>query len=261
MSYYRILKKLGSGTFGNVFLVVNVWTKKQYALKEIGNVRNEKQLASAMKEISVLKELNHPFIVQFYGYFHKNGCLSIVLEYCSFGDLSKVIQYFRFSSSSQWMIYNLISQVVLGLRYMHSRNIIHRDLKPQNILVSKNFSVKISDFGLARKLLTPFAYTCAGTVLYMSPEVYSGKPYDFTTDIWSFGVVLYEVITQRRPFSEVSQMLKAAYDPLDKRIARDLRYIVFWSLHLDPKKRMTLHTILRCTSISTFIHKHYPHYI
>lgn len=115
-----------------------------------------------------------------------------------------------------------MAQITLGVMAMHSKNILHRDIKTQNIFISKNNILKIGDFGISRQMetLSPMEMTACGTPYFMAPEVCMGKPYDSKADVWAIGVILYELITFRKPFDSDSingvfeKIKKAPIDPL-----------------------------------------------
>ena len=115
-----------------------------------------------------------------------------------------------------------MAQITLGVMAMHSKNILHRDIKTQNIFITQNDILKMGDFGISRQMetLTPMQMTACGTPYFMPPEVCMGKPYDSKADVWAIGVILYELITFRKPFDSVSiygvfeKIKKAPIDPL-----------------------------------------------
>jgi len=141
------------------------------------------------------------------------------------------------------LLWNYLIQISQGLNYLHEKRILHRDLKPQNIFLDENENIKIGDMGLGR-ILGPqsnFAHTGVGTPLYFSPEICEEQPYNFKSDIWAFGCVMYELASFKPPFTAQNQIALAKY-------VRSLLYnlvssytcfnsekFVQSSLHLYPK--------------------------
>jgi NIMA (never in mitosis gene a)-related kinase 1/4/5 len=113
-------------------------------------------------------------------------------------------------------ILQFIVQITLGVMAMHSKNILHRDIKTQNIFIAKNNILKIGDFGISKELetMTPMAMTSCGTPYFMPPEVCLGKPYDNKADVWAIGVILYELITFRKPFD--SDTISGVFEKITK---------------------------------------------
>ncbi|KAL0233386.1 hypothetical protein PCE1_001902 [Barthelona sp. PCE] len=160
------------------------------------------------REYDIVRSLDHPHIVQTYGFYH-NSCrrsIVLVLEYCERGDLLKLIKERRSIAPAQHFthveIFNLAQQVTSALQYLHQRNIIHRDVKAPNIFITADGNYKLGDFGVSRLFEDDedFATTFLGTPLYLSPEICDGMDYTVKTDIWSLGVVLFEVVALAPPF-------------------------------------------------------------
>lgn len=149
-------------------------------------------------------------------------------------------------------ILDWFTQICLGLKHVHDRKILHRDLKCQNIFLTKSNIIKLGDFGIARVLNTTRenARTMVGTPYYLSPEIVDNRPYSFKSDIWSLGVILYELCSLRPPFDAPSipqlalKIVKGAYTPLPDKFSKDLRDLVSAMLTVDPSKRPTVNQIL-----------------
>lgn len=128
---------------------------------------------------------------------------------------------------------------------MHSKNILHRDIKTQNIFITQNDILKIGDFGISRQMetLTPMAMTACGTPYFMPPEVCQGKPYDSKADVWAVGVILYELITLKKPFDSDSingvfeKIVKQPLEPLPSSVDSSLKMLVAALLNKDYNKR------------------------
>ncbi|KAA6378356.1 MAG: putative protein kinase, partial [Streblomastix strix] len=128
--------------------------------------------------------------------------LFVVTEYCSRGDLRKVIAELQKLPEEEHLIrvWDLLTQIILALDHLHSRGVLHRDIKPENIFVMEDGSVRLGDFGLAKDMTQKDYATIAGTKLYMAAEVWAMKRMDFGTDVFAVGVVLFELLTGRHPF-------------------------------------------------------------
>jgi serine/threonine protein kinase len=194
-----IIKKIGKGVYSRVFLARHNETQIDYALKIIEcENKNVKKLVD--REIHLLKTISHNRIISIYDviYNEKYNVIIIILEYCVGGDLSRFLN--GAALSERRGIY-YIYQIVEGLKYLNDNNIIHRDLKPQNILIDSNNCIKICDFGFSRKFNdTEMLQTLCGSPLYMAPEIIKHKTYNHKSDIWSFGIIIYEILTGHLPY-------------------------------------------------------------
>lgn len=149
-------------------------------------------------------------------------------------------------------ILDWFTQICLALKHVHDRKIIHRDLKCQNIFLTKNGIIKLGDFGIARVLSNTRenARTMVGTPYYLSPEIIENKPYSFKSDMWSLGVVLYELCALNPPFTGNSlhflalKIVKGSYSPIPSTYSKELKGLVASLLQTDPSKRPTANSIL-----------------
>ena len=204
---YEILSKLGSGSFGSVYLARNKYTNEKVALKQIkkssANLLSDGEITD---EIEILKNLDHPDIVRIIESFNTKNSYILITEYCEGGELFDQVK----NQLSETQIAVIFKQVLSGLAYLHSNNIVHRDLKLENILIheiekSKTtgedlFNIKIIDFGTARifdKKRNP--QSIVGSSYYIAPEVLRQK-YNKECDLWSVGVILYMFIVGHAPF-------------------------------------------------------------
>merc|ERR1719181_639404 len=158
----------------------------------------------ALKESRVLSQLRHPYIVRYRENFLEDGWLCIVMDYCEGGDLSEKIKKMRKEKQrfSEEQVLRWFTQAILALKYIHDMKILHRDLKSGNFFLSKSGNLKMGDFGIAKVLecTAACAQTQIGTPYYLSPEICSGKPYSWGSDIWSMGCILHEMCARKVPF-------------------------------------------------------------
>ena len=200
-------------------------------------------------ELDMYAQAKHSRILQCMGHFWKKRgrkTLTLILEYADHGDLRQHIerQRQRFEEAHIWL---LISQLAHGLAHLHSKGIVHRDIKSSNVLVfnANVTDVKIGDLGVSRRMSddTIFLRSMYGTPLYASPEVLENKPYDEKTDIWSLGVLSYELAALAHPFSSdnivslAKTIERGKYDPLPKVYSTALHEIVAQMLSARPKDR------------------------
>ncbi len=141
----------------------------------------------------------------------------------------------------------------LALKHVHDRKIIHRDIKSQNVFLMKDNTIKMGDFGIARVLscTREKAKTVVGTPYYLSPEIIENRPYSFKSDVWSLGILLYEMCTLAPPFNANSipnlalKIVRGQYAPIHARYSADLKNLIFVMLQQVPEKRPSIHDILK----------------
>eukprot|EP01083_Nonionella_stella_P141043 433829_1 len=212
MEKYRKMEKVGEGTYGVVYRAVDRETNEVVALKKIRLEAEEEGVPpTAIREISLLKELEHEAIVDLKDVIHVDDKLYLVFEY-----LEQDLQKYMNSTSNGMhpqLIKSYIHQLLSGIAHCHRCSIIHRDLKPQNLLLDREGSLKMCDFGLARAFGVPIPTLTheVVTLWYRAPEVLLGGRYSTAVDIWSAGCVFAEMIGQQPIFpgdSEIDQIFK-----------------------------------------------------
>jgi len=250
---FQLVRELHNSTFGSVHLArVRERRSSSCPSQVILKRRQVAELGKAkdmLNEYEVLKRLDHPNIIQCYGYFwdHDTQSVYLILEYAQCGDLYSELQARRKASRpfSDAEVCDIATQVVAGLAHMHSKGIVHRDIKSLNLLLTDSGMVKLGDFGVSRQMSdsTMFLNSFYGTPLYLSPELIEGKPYSDTTDVWSLGVVLYEVLALHPPFNGrclqdvVNTVLRGRYSPLPSSRPQEFTSLVADMLTREPHRR------------------------
>ena len=259
ISHYRIISKLGAGGMGEVYLGEDTRLGRKVAIKllPLRSLRDEHARRRLLREAQAAATLDHPNICSIYEIGEESGTNFIVLQYIEGETLAKRISRKPVELTEALEI---AVQIADALAEAHSRGIIHRDIKPHNIMLSARGQVKVLDFGLA-KIIEERGYTDSiaptqnllsepgmmiGTVPYMSPEQVQGQPVDVRSDIFSFGVVLYELFGGVQPFasensaSTISSILTRDPPPLARyshEIPLELERIVSKALAKDPESR------------------------
>jgi len=214
MEKYRKTEKLGEGTYGTVYKAEVLANKGEYvALKKIKvEAEDEGVPSTAIREISLLKELNHPTIVRLIEVIHAEAKLYLVFEFLE-QDLKKFMDS-QSEGIDKMLIKSYMYQLLKGIEFCHQHRILHRDLKPQNLLIDKNGNIKLADFGLARAFGIPVrTYTHeVVTLWYRAPEILLGaRQYACPVDIWSLGTIFAEMTTRRPMFpgdSEIDELYR-----------------------------------------------------
>uniref|UniRef100_A0A8C1WB53 non-specific serine/threonine protein kinase n=1 Tax=Cyprinus carpio TaxID=7962 RepID=A0A8C1WB53_CYPCA len=264
MDKYERLKKIGEGSFGKAILVKSRTDSRQYVIKEIGISRmSNKERQESRKEVAVLANMSHPNIVQYKESFEESGCLYIVMAYCEGGDLFKKINNQRGTLFTEEQILDWFVQICLALKHVHDRKILHRDIKSQNIFLTKDGTIQLGDFGIARVLnsTVELARTCIGTPYYLSPEICENKPYNNKSDIWALGCVLYEMCTLKHAFEAgnmknlVLKIIRGSYPPVSVHYSQDLRSLLAQLFKRNPRERPSVSVILDKPFLARRIHK------
>lgn len=288
---FQELDVIGRGSFGIIRRVQHKPSGRTFVRKEISyksmSRKEEKQLSS---EFEILQNLNHPNIVQVYGYekLTEEQMLYIYMEYCDGGDISEIIKRYRESKQyiPETLIWQIFTQTLLALYRCHYgtdiepvtslfkstpdikppevpnlQQVIHRDIKPENIFfMSDKYTVKLGDFGLAKCLAphTQFTQTYVGTPYYMPPEVIAEKAYNTVCDVWSLGCVMYELCALSPPFtakshSQLQEKIKSGiYGELPSHYSNRLKMCIYACLITDPNERADVNQLLQEPSFKIY---------
>ncbi|KAI5778434.1 kinase-like domain-containing protein [Geopyxis carbonaria] len=216
MNYYQRIEKIGEGTYGVVYKAKDLKNNNQIvAMKKIRlEAEDEGVPSTAIREISLLKEMNDPNIVRLLNIIADGHKVYLVFEFLDL-DLKKYMEAIPAGMPlGADMVKRFMSQLVSGVKYCHAHRILHRDLKPQNLLIDKEGNLKLADFGLARAFGVPLrTYTHeVVTLWYRSPEILlGGKQYSTGVDMWSVGCIFAEMCTRKALFpgdSEIDEIFK-----------------------------------------------------
>ncbi|XP_060237809.1 serine/threonine-protein kinase Nek1 isoform X3 [Meriones unguiculatus] len=264
MERYVRLQKIGEGSFGKAVLVKSTEDGRHYVIKEINISRmSSKERHESRREVAVLANMKHPNIVQYKESFEENGSLYIVMDYCEGGDLFKRINAQKGSLFQEDQILDWFVQICLALKHVHDRKILHRDIKSQNIFLTKEGTIQLGDFGIARVLnsTVELARTCIGTPYYLSPEICENKPYNNKSDIWALGCVLYELCTLKHAFEAgnmknlVLKIISGSFPPVSMHYSYDLRSLLSQLFKRNPRDRPSVNSILEKGFIAKRIEK------
>jgi NIMA (never in mitosis gene a)-related kinase len=216
---------------------------------------NEEEKKESYLEGKILEKLDHPNIIKFREvYLTKKPKLTlcIVMDFADGGDLQSRIKAQKTKLFNENQILDWFTQICLAIKHIHDRKILHRDIKSQNIFLTKNGLVKLGDFGIAKCLNATLdkAKTIVGTPYYLSPEIVQNKPYSFKSDIWSLGILLYEMCALKMPFDASSlpmlslKIIRGQYNPLPATLSKDLRNLVQIMLSVDTNKRLSINEVM-----------------
>ncbi len=216
---------------------------------------SEDEKKEAYIEAKILERLDHPNIIKFIEVFRSTkpyATLNIVMDYADGGDLQTKIKGSK-KPFIESQIFDWFTQICLAIKHIHDKKILHRDLKSGNIFLMKDGKIKLGDFGIAKCLTNTLdkARTLVGTPYYLSPEIVQDKPYSFKSDIWSLGILLYEMTMLKMPFEATSlpmlslKIVRGNYSPISATVSKDLKMLIQSLLQVEIKNRPTIYEILR----------------
>lgn len=247
---FEIGKPLGKGKFGNVYLAREKRSKYIVALKVI--FKHQVQKAGCehqlRREIEIQSHLRHPNILRLYGYFYDDTRVYMILEYAQKGELYNLLKQVGKFNDEQAATY--IYQLADALSYCHSKKVIHRDIKPENLLLGIYGELKIADFGWSVHAPSSRRTTICGTLDYLPPEMIDDKPHDEKVDLWSLGVLCYELLVGKPPFETPTHdgtyqkitRVEYKFPPTMLPEAQDL---ISNLLRKNPNERLSLENVMK----------------
>ncbi|KAA6397075.1 MAG: putative kinase domain protein [Streblomastix strix] len=208
---YRVIRQLPGGAQSKTYLVELKSTHQQFIMKKVSYLEDVDR-AKVDVEIELMQQLDSDFTVHLVCTVETDVDLCMILEYCVRGDFRNLIDEFQQLPQSEKLMrgWEYTAQIARALDHLHSHNVMHRDLKPANILVNQDGSIRLGDFGLAREMNDDYYLTIAGTKVYMAPEVHLLKRMDMSSEMFSFGAIIFQLITGHHPFEADSE---EAMDP------------------------------------------------
>ncbi|KRX08685.1 Protein kinase-like domain [Pseudocohnilembus persalinus] len=269
---FELTKILGKGAFGKVMKCVHNRSKLVYAIKEIDkrNLKENNMIQQINNEVKIMYQLNHPNILKLYNHFEDDKSIYLVLELAQGGQMYQILWKQPGKRFSEQRAANYIFQLCLALEKCHNQKphpILHRDIKPENILLDDKNQIKLADFGWSNFLPKnqDIRETFCGTLDYLAPEMLHQQGYDHKVDIWSVGVLVFEILTGKSPFAPSDRQLDAAYvDKTTRKNIMNLNYqfpsdfpplakdLVQKILVTDPNKRLTLEQIMQHPWITAY---------
>uniref|UniRef100_A0A8C4SQU5 Serine/threonine-protein kinase Nek4 n=1 Tax=Erpetoichthys calabaricus TaxID=27687 RepID=A0A8C4SQU5_ERPCA len=246
---------VGKGSYGEVQLVKHRIEGKQYVVKKLNlQTSSRKERKAAEQEAQLLSRLRHPNIVTYRESWEgDDGQLYIVMGFCEGGDLYHRLKEQKGHLLAESQVVEWFVQIAMALQYLHEKHILHRDLKTQNIFLTKTNIIKVGDLGIARVLenQNDMANTLIGTPYYMSPELFSNKPYNYKSDVWALGCCAYEIATLKHAFnakdmnSLVYRIVEGKLPQMPKDYNPQLGEIIRSMLNKKPEDRPDVKQILR----------------
>ena len=261
---FDILKELGNGSFGRVFLARHKKTKVKYAIKAIDkqNRTNIEEKPYFRRELEVMYKIHHPNVVKLFGHFEDNKYCYFIMEYISKGNVYNLLTIDKTKQLSTKVVATIMKDVISAAYFLHNMDppIIHRDIKPENVLLHEGFIAKLTDFGWSNYIQEDKERkTVCGTPIYLAPEIIKETGHDERVDIWCIGVLLFELTTGKVPFqgNDIETLktnilhLKINWPNEMDPNAKDL---ISKILKLDPDERLTLEDIIQ----HEFFLKYFP---
>ncbi|XP_077605779.1 serine/threonine-protein kinase Nek4 isoform X6 [Crocuta crocuta] len=255
LAAYCYLRVVGRGSYGEVTLVRHRRDGRQYVIKKL-NLRNasSRERRAAEQEAQLLSQLKHPNIVTYKESWEGgDGLLYIVMGFCEGGDLYRKLKEQKGRLLPENQVVEWFVQIAMALQYLHEKHILHRDLKTQNVFLTRTNIIKVGDLGIARVLENQcdMASTLIGTPYYMSPELFSNKPYNYKSDVWALGCCVYEMATLKHAFnakdmnSLVYRIIEGKLPPMPKDYSPELAELIRTMLSKRPEERPSVRSILR----------------
>ena len=245
---YDFVRRLGAGSFATVWLARHRITGGQVAIKVIlkSSLDAPEAITRFNREISLLKQMNHPFIAELFEILETDAAYFLVMEFVEHGNMLEYVNTNGRLDENRARRY--FCQLISALDYLHNTKFVaHRDLKAENVLLDRNDNIRLIDFGLSNAFTkgTPQLMTACGSPAYAAPEMIQGCPYTKAADMWSAGILLYAMVAGRLPFDDtnVQTLLQKVLDhevPYPDTMSRSLVAILKRLLNKNPESRITI---------------------
>ena len=260
MNGFKILNKIGEGSYSTVLKVQRIEDGNIYALKRVKFYKlSEKEKQNALNEIRILASVKNKHVISYKEAFfdEKDSSLGIVMEYADKGDLFQVITERKKTKNyfDEQEIWKVFIQLLKGLKSLHDLNILHRDIKSANVFLFKGGICKLGDLNVSKVARKGLGYTQTGTPYYASPEVWEEKPYDSKSDVWSLGCVIYEMTTLRPPFQANSmedlfkKIMRGIYPRISSKYSEDLSDVLKLMIQVEVGARPSCEELLKMPMI------------
>ena len=261
MNGFQLISKLGEGAYSTVLKVKRIKDGNIYALKKVKLLKlSSKEKTNALNEVRILASIKSNFVISYKEAFYDEdeNVLGIVMEYADKGDLYQKITENKKTATlfEEIEIWRILIQLIKGLKSLHDLKILHRDMKSANVFLFSNGNAKLGDLNVSKVAKKGLLYTQTGTPYYASPEVWKDQPYNYKSDIWSLGCVLYEMITLRPPFRAenmeglYNKVIKGVYGKIPERFSNDLSNVLKILLQVNPEFRPSCEQILKSNFVN-----------
>ena len=262
---FIVIKELGSGSYGHVFLAQHKITQVKYAIKAIDkrSAVNIQEMPYFVREIDIMYRVHHPNVVKLFGHFEDNNYCYFIMEYMPGGNIYSIVQRTHMVTLKE--IASIMKEVISAVYFLHHMKpkIVHRDIKPENVLLDQGNHAKLTDFGWSNYMEGNMKRTTiCGTPVYLAPEIVNNTGHDEHVDIWCIGVLLFELIVGRPPFSgDNEQMVRYNIVRMrinwPKNIDKDAADLISKILKYIPEERYSLEQML----LHPFFTKFFPNAI
>ena len=266
--YNKELLTIGRGGYGKIYLAKNKKDKKEYAIKLISKAKMKSLNVSPSvirREIDIHIRIFHPHIIRLISFKEDVNSFYLAMEYASNGTLYNLIQ--RKKGLPEEVAFNYFIQVASAIQFLHSNGYAHRDIKPENILIDENGEIKLCDFGWCVNVAKGERITFCGTYEYMAPEMINDEYYDMGIDVWSLGILLYEMIHGYSPFrakeganamEKIFHNIKSNNYTINKNISEECIDLIHKLLTIDNKKRIKIDELFLHPWVKNKEQKYFP---
>ena len=247
---------LGSGSYGDVYLSKCESDNKFYAVKCLLKAKIISKLGnlnSIYREIELHSKLSHPNIIKLFSYYESNEHIYLIMEYAKKGTL------FHYIRSKQYLLekeaFFFFIQVCNAIYFLHENKLIHRDIKPENLLICDGNTIKLCDFGLCYENSIGNRNTFCGTFEYMAPEILNENSYNNSVDIWSLGILLYEMLYGFTPFKKGSNLgtrIVSFNNGSTNKVSFETKDLIRQMLMSNPRKRITIKEIFNHKAVQRY---------